>query len=200
MYVSPWAQEIWNKVKYPVKKQTIDLVKITVGELFDDTNIHTTKEIYAKAKKMGLDLCPPQVGPQLRFDYKDQPEGEWLTVAMKPIADSDGGPSVFDVGRFGDDLRLDDRWTRPDNEWDPGNRFVFSVRKSLDSLTLRPLRSQKVKVTDSRGLNIDDRFGLELKHYSSKNHIADVGKKVLITKTYTLNGTFTEEELKELIK
>ena len=137
--ISSYANDILKKVKWN-KKQTLDLVKVTVQDLFNDENIHTTDEIYTKAKEQGLDLCPPQTGLQLRVDYKDQPMNEWLYMGMKPITDSDGYPHVFGLGRGDGGLWLVGAWVRPGDQWDPGHEFVFSLRK-FDSLELKPLES-----------------------------------------------------------
>ncbi|MCR4324292.1 MAG: hypothetical protein NUV69_01245 [Candidatus Curtissbacteria bacterium] len=109
--------------------QEIDLVRLQVKDLGISKNIPTTDEIYAKAQELGLDLCPAEVGPQLRLKYKDQPRGEWVTIGMKQIPASDGYPNVFEVGRHGRGLWLPSRWTRPDLWWNPGDQFVFSLRK-----------------------------------------------------------------------
>jgi hypothetical protein len=50
----------------------------------------STKDIYARAQSLGLALCPPEVGPQLRLQYLEQPSGEILHIAMQPIAKYDG--------------------------------------------------------------------------------------------------------------
>jgi hypothetical protein len=137
--ISSYASDMLKKVKWN-KKQTLDLVKVTVQDLFNDENIHTTDEIFAKAKEQGLDLCPPQVGLQLRVEYKDQPMNEWLYMGMKPITDSDGNPDVFRLGRLTDGTWLGSDWAEPDGQWDPKHEFVFSLRK-FDSLELKPLES-----------------------------------------------------------
>ena len=48
-------------------------------------------------RQMDLELCPPDLGPYLRIDYADQPQGEHLFIAMKPITASDGEPRIFVV-------------------------------------------------------------------------------------------------------
>lgn len=89
-------------------------------------------DIYQKAKKQGLQLCPAEVGPQLRLQYADQPAGEWLVIAMEPIKDSVGGLSVFFVGHGGVDRWLDAYDGEPDYVWHADGRFVFVRRKSSD--------------------------------------------------------------------
>ena len=49
--------------------------------------------------------------------------------------DSDGDPNVFNVNRDDDELWLNTNDGRPDNEWNPGDRFVFlRPRKSHHAL------------------------------------------------------------------
>jgi hypothetical protein len=134
-----YASDMLKKVKWN-KKQTLDLVRVTVKDLFNDDKYHTTDEIFAKSKEQGLDLCPPQVGLQLRVEYKDQPMNEWLYMGMKPITDSDGNPAVFGLDRDTDGAWLYSRWAGPALQWGPERGFVFSLRK-FDSLKLKPLES-----------------------------------------------------------
>lgn len=42
--------------------------------------------IYRWARHVGLDICPMEVGPQLRLAYLDQPCGEECFIAMEPLA------------------------------------------------------------------------------------------------------------------
>ena len=42
--------------------------------------------------------------------------------------DRDGNPNVFNVNHNDDGLWLDNNWTKPDNEWNPDNQFVFRLR------------------------------------------------------------------------
>lgn len=112
------------------KPEQRKLVRLQVKDL-GFTNYPTTTELYAKAEQLGLELCQPEVGPQYRLNYKNQPLGEWVYVGMKPIAGSGGRPGVFDVGHGEGGLWLDYRWTEPDYEWGLGGRIVFSLRKKL---------------------------------------------------------------------
>lgn len=83
----------------------VDLVVVSVGEL-GFRNGARRDQIYGRAKEFGLELCPAEVGPQLRRQYADQPLNEWLLIGMEPIRDSDGALFVFLVERDGVGLWL----------------------------------------------------------------------------------------------
>ena len=124
--ISDWASDILGKPAFKAADEDteVDLVKVTVAELgFKNGARHN--QIYERAKELGLGLCPPEVGPQLRLQYQDQPNGEWILVAMEPIVDSDGYPYVFSVKHHDSGLWLSSRWGDPDDFWYPGHRWVF---------------------------------------------------------------------------
>ncbi len=89
--IGNWGNDILGKPAFKVSetKIEVDLVRATVGEL-GFKNGATNAEIFERAKELGLELCPNEVGPQLRLQYEDQPTGEWLLIAMEPILDSGG--------------------------------------------------------------------------------------------------------------
>lgn len=95
--IGDWASDILNRITIASKPAKIELVCLTVAEL-GFPNRATRKQIYEKALSLGFELCPAEVGPQLRLQYTDQPLNEWLLVAMEPISDSDGSLRVFYVG------------------------------------------------------------------------------------------------------
>ena len=111
-----------------VKKIRIDLVIKSVGEIGFKGGA-TRKQIYGRANELGLDLCPAEVGPQLRLQYKDQPEEEHLIVAMNPIADSGGALELFSVERNDSGLWLSSYYDDPCIIWYAFIRFVFARRK-----------------------------------------------------------------------
>lgn len=132
------GNDILGKPAFKVadKETEVELIVVSNAELGFE-NGTTVKETYARAKELGLDLCPNEVGPQLRLQYKDQPKGEWLLVAMEPITDSVGNVGVFHVERRGDGkLWLGGSRGNPDHGWDASTRWVFLRRKSLDTLDL----------------------------------------------------------------
>jgi hypothetical protein len=109
--------------------QEIELVVVSVGELgFKDGA--TRSDIYKRAQEIGLDLCPNEAGPQLRLQYKDQPKGELLLIAMEPITDSRGDLYVFNVERYGGGReRLDGDTAYLSTIWNAERRLVFQCRK-----------------------------------------------------------------------
>ncbi len=107
----------------------IDTIRLTVKDL-GFTSYTTTREIYEKAEALGLDLCPAETGPHYRLQYTNQPMGEWLSIAMKPIADRRGGPSVFRLNHDEDGMWLYSGYAKPGDEWNPEYGFVFRLRKS----------------------------------------------------------------------
>lgn len=110
-------------------REEAKLVRLTVADLGFKTSA-TTDQIYERAQSLGLELCPPDTGPNYRLQYKDQPLGEWVRIGMKQITGSGGSPRVFDLGRSGVGLWLDGGWAEPDDAWNPGFGFVFRFRKA----------------------------------------------------------------------
>jgi hypothetical protein len=81
--VSDWADDMLGKLPFCTKRGSLtDLVVVTVTELgLSETGQY--KDICARSLEMGFQLCPAEVGPALRLVYQDQPEGEWLNIAME---------------------------------------------------------------------------------------------------------------------
>ena len=128
--IGDWGNDIIGKPAFTVAstEEEIQLVNVSVADL-GFKNGATYKDICAKAKELGLELCPNEVGPQLRLQYKDQPKGEYLRIAMEPITDSDGDLHIFRVGHGDDDLWLHGLNGYSDRFWYANSRFVFRLRK-----------------------------------------------------------------------
>jgi len=113
------------------KPEKLNLIKLKVQDLGFGKN-PTTDQIYSRAKELGLELCPPEIGPHLRLKYqevfkREQAKREWLRIGMKQITGSSGVPSVFRVARDDDGKRwLDNDWAKPEDEWNLENEFVFT--------------------------------------------------------------------------
>lgn len=127
--IGTYAQQILNKVEALKSPEQIKLVSFSVEQL-GFPNGATLQEIYDKARSMGLELCPPQVGPELRLSYTDQPNSEYLVIAMEAITDADGDPRLFYVYRNDSGPWLDSDDGRMDSRWGASDRFVFRSSKS----------------------------------------------------------------------
>lgn len=129
--VSRWANNMIRSSDFMTLStaQMLDTVRLKVGDLGCDDKHPTTDQLNQRARELGLELCPPEVGPQYRLQYKNQPLGESLNIGMKQISDSRGVPLVFVLGRHGGGLWLADRWAGSNEYWDPEHEFVFSLRK-----------------------------------------------------------------------
>ena len=129
--IGEWGNNILGQPAFTVadKETEVELV-IASGTDLGFKGSATRADIYKRAQELGLDLCPNEVGPQLRLQYTDQPNGEWLLIAMEPITGSDGDLVVFRVSRDDDGEQwLLGRYGRPDIVWLAGNRWVFLRRK-----------------------------------------------------------------------
>lgn len=135
---SAYAESMFDNPEFTVteKAEQINLVKLKVEDLgFPDGA--TPEEIKKRAEKLGLELCPSEVGPRLFLNYKqafkrEQSEGEWLNIHMKPLIGRDGDLRVFSVER--DDIGrqcLDSDSANPDypQKWKAKDEVCFSFKK-----------------------------------------------------------------------
>src|SRR3989338_6052644 len=108
-HVSDFATKIMQSPNFTVVEHEaeIDIVFITVAKLGITEKKVPREQVYAKAKELGLELCPNEVGPQLRLQYNDQPEHERLLIAME-------GDEVFCLENNGCKPALKNWRARPD--------------------------------------------------------------------------------------
>lgn len=128
--ISDYAKYMLNSPDFIASStiEKIDIVRLKVTDLGHDfADGATTDEIYAKAKELGLELCPIEVGPYQRLKDVDQLRGDYYSIAMKQISGERGRPVIFDLRCFSDGLVLYDHWAEPDKRWDIDDKFVFQV-------------------------------------------------------------------------
>ena len=125
VYLSSYGKDILEQTEFSSEQETYDLVRFTVEQLGFPEEA-TTDEIYAKAEELGLELCPAEVGPQLRLQNTSK---EWMLIAMKQITDRDGSPYVFSLHHNGDQPRLSGDHVGPVLGWSSYRKFVFRYRK-----------------------------------------------------------------------
>lgn len=126
MQVYEYAARVLESPSFKVVagERNVDVVEVSVASLGFNAFTRYDK-ICARAKELGLELCPTEVGPQLRLQYRDQPPNEYLIVAMDAIILSDGNPHVFVVARSVGGLWLGTSDGGPGNEWSLDARFAF---------------------------------------------------------------------------
>ena len=120
------ADEILGRPAFPLSKTNldVDLVVVRVSELgFNDAT--SLGEIHRRAGELGLELCPAEVAPLLRLAYVNQPMGEFLNVAMSPIATYGGEPVALSVANAGTGPLLIGGEGRPDLLMNERAQFVF---------------------------------------------------------------------------
>lgn len=107
------------------KKETVNVVACSILDLGLQDGV-TLKEIYARAQELGLGLCDPHVGPELRLALKEQPANSFYRIAMKPVIKPGGREVVFGVDRLNDaTLWLDRDGGEVDGTWYGSHVFVF---------------------------------------------------------------------------
>jgi hypothetical protein len=121
------AAEIIGRPGFTLSKvrTEVHLAVLSVSELGFKDERATKAEIFARAQQLGLELCPAEVGPQLRLQYLDQPLGEALHIAMKPIATYGGELVDLTAANGGASLLLVGGDARPGSTQHASTRFVF---------------------------------------------------------------------------
>ncbi len=123
------ADEILGRPAFPYAstKTDVELALLSVAELGVEAESEPLSEIYERARQVGLQLCPGEVGPQLRLHYRNQPLGEVLHVAMRPVATYDGRLTILALTNFGGTISLIGSDGRPDFMVPRTFRFVFAL-------------------------------------------------------------------------
>jgi hypothetical protein len=105
----------------------------------------TYEQLTARAIEFGLVESPLEMGPHLRLQFLNQPEGSpgaattqhrapsgSITVASAPLDDSDQTPKGFYLRCIDGVLWLRGYWSWPGHMWSPEDVLVFSRDGSSD--------------------------------------------------------------------
>jgi hypothetical protein len=127
MRIGDSADEILGRPAFPFgsSKTELDLVVLTAADLGFAPGSVTVAEIYRRALQLGLELCPAEVGPQLRLEYVNQPVGEFLHIAMRPVATYLGDLVDLTVANGGAGLLLLGGDASPDIKLHSSVKFVL---------------------------------------------------------------------------
>jgi hypothetical protein len=126
------ANEILGRpaFSYQKVKTAVELVLVSAGELGLAPGAASLADVYGRARQVGLHLCPAHVGLQLRLDYADQPIGEFVHVAMEPVATYAGQPTILALANGGSGLLLIGSDGRSDFLVTRSVKFVFALPQS----------------------------------------------------------------------
>jgi hypothetical protein len=123
------ADEILGRPAFPyaATKTDVELAVLSAADLDVESDQSSLAEVYKRARQAGLELCPAEVGPQLRLDYRNQPLGETLDIAMQPVATYRGDPTILTLVNWGTGLMLIGRDGRSESMLFRKSRFVFAL-------------------------------------------------------------------------
>jgi hypothetical protein len=126
------ADEILGRpaFSYVRGKTDVELTVVSAAELGVESE-SALADVYNRARQLGLVLCPPEVGPQLRLDYRDQPPGESLIIAMEPVNTHSGDPKILSLVNFSSGLALLGSDGRSEFRVPRYVRFVFAIPGKL---------------------------------------------------------------------
>jgi hypothetical protein len=122
------ADEILGRAAFPYarEKTVVELTVVSAAELGVESE-SSLADFYNRARQLGLMLCPAEVAPQLRLDYRDQPFGETLIIAMEPVNTYSGEPTILSLVNWGSGLALLGGTGRSDFMVPSYLRFVFAL-------------------------------------------------------------------------
>src|SRR5262249_24301028 len=144
-------------VPYATTKTDVELVLISAADRGVETD-SSLADVYKRARQVGLELCPAEVGPQLRLQYRNQPRGEALAIAMEPVATYSGEPTILSLANFAPSgLLLIGSDGRSEFMVSSTFRFVFALPTNK---RLEAMREPEVVPTSSEQTNQAPKGGL----------------------------------------
>lgn len=115
----------------------VETVELSITEL-GYVEGATSAQINERAATFGLSPCPLELGPHLRLEFLDQPEGYWgnppsrhrappgsITVSSVPLTHDDEFPKGFYLRRIKGELALRGYHAGAEHIWSPEDRLVF---------------------------------------------------------------------------
>jgi hypothetical protein len=120
------ATEIMHRPAFTIShtRTNAQLVLLSAADLGSGGRL-PLGEFYARARRLGYELCPPEAVAQLRLQYQDQPVGEFLNIAMDPIPTFAGELTGLSIGNGGAGLMIVGEPMSVESMPDRATRFVF---------------------------------------------------------------------------
>lgn len=132
IYITDTARSmLLNKAEFiPTKNpEDMTLVRLTVGDM-GIKGRPNIDQIFERAQSLGLELCPPDTGPNLSLKYRDQSIKKELYIGMKQITLSSRHQYVFSFRHYDGGFALSDSWRNPTHECFGDDEFLFRLRNS----------------------------------------------------------------------
>jgi hypothetical protein len=125
--IGEMADEALHRPAFTVTKfkSDVQLVVLSAAQL-GGLDGAVRSEILARGRRLGFELCSPEAAAQLRLQYADQPVGEFLDIAMEPIATYAGARISFSVANGGEGLMLIGYAVAEDARVSPNAKLVFA--------------------------------------------------------------------------
>ncbi|AWB46911.1 helicase [Paenibacillus sp. CAA11] len=137
--LNEYGERLLNDGKFTTSetRYSLQTVELAVRDLgFSDGAV--TAQIFKKANEVGLKLCPLELGPYLRLQYLDQPEGHLgnpikqhqapagsITIASEMLSEDHDFPKGFYLRRMNGVLWLRGYIADDLHIWSPDDHFIF---------------------------------------------------------------------------
>jgi hypothetical protein len=132
------AQALFADARFTTSSVSSLVETIQVSAALGFPDGATFAMVVKRAATNGLLLCPLELGPHLRLQFTDQPEGSLgqlaskhcappgsLTLASAAVSEDDETPKGFYLRRIEGDLWLRGYQSWPGHNWSPQDVFVF---------------------------------------------------------------------------
>lgn len=138
--LNEYAYRLFEDVRFTTSKGTysVDTVERTVMDLGFSEGA-TLSQIYERARERGLGLCPLELAPHFRLQYRDQSEdtnGSLLsnnhaptgsvTVVSPVLSEEEDFPTGFYLRNIAGDLWLRGYSADDKHIWSPSDCFLFT--------------------------------------------------------------------------
>lgn len=140
IHLNQYAEALFEDGRFTTlgRQHHVEIAALSVGELGFGGGA-TYGQLLARALEAGWVECPLELGPHLRIQFLDQPDGAdglplthgrappgSITVASPPLDDDDDTPKGFYLRRVGGALWLRGYRSWAGHVWSPGDVLVFS--------------------------------------------------------------------------
>jgi hypothetical protein len=126
IHVGEMAAEALHRPAFAVSevKTSVQLMALSAADLGINEPV-SVATLYSHARNRGYELCPAEVTVQMRLQYHDQRVGEFLNIAMEPIATYEGEYVGLSVGNGGAGLMIVGQPRSLKDMVAPRTQFVF---------------------------------------------------------------------------